>query len=189
MNTPVPSRTEMPLSFLGSARTRSPPCDTGFLPPDWYDRRPEPPRRQADPAFEDRHTRVEWLRFLESIDELTIHVVADDYATHKHARVRAWLARRPRFETRFSPTSGSRLNLVERFFADLTAAIRARGFASVATLPRGIARHLGAHNDDPRPCRWTAEAEDVLAKTKCAGHGWRRFWTQSLIQPISSAGH
>ena len=91
--------------------------------------------------LEDKHTRVEWLRFLERIDELTIHVVADDYATHKHARVRAWLARRPRFGMRFTPTSGSWLNLVERFFADLTAAIRAGGFAGVAALRRGIARH------------------------------------------------
>ncbi len=95
---------------------------------------------------------------------MTIHVVADDYATHEHAKVRAWLARRPRFETRFTPTSGSWLNLVERFFADLTAAIR----AGVAALRRGIARHLAAYDDDPRPCRWTAKGEDVLAKTKRA---------------------
>ena len=86
--------------------------------------------------LEDKHTHVEWLRFLEQIDELTIHVVADDYATHEHAKVRAWLARHPRFGMRFTPTSGSWLILVERFFADLTAVIRAGGFASVAARDR-----------------------------------------------------
>ena len=95
--------------------------------------------------LEDKHTHVEWLRFLERIDQetpdgLTIHVVADDYATHKHAKVRAWLARRPRFEMRFTPTSGSWLNLVERFFADLTAVIRAGGFAGVAAGSRATWR-------------------------------------------------
>ena len=78
------------------------------------------------------------------------------------------MARHPRFEMRFTPTSGSWLNLVERFFADLTAVIRARSFANVAALRRGIVRHLAAHNDDPRPYRWTAKGEDVLAKIKRA---------------------
>ena len=123
--------------------------------------------------LEAKHTHVEWLRFLKRIDRetpdgLTIHVIADNYAAHKHGKVRAWLARRPRFEMRFTPTSGSWLNLVERFFADLAAVIRDGGFASVAALRRGIARHLAAHNENPRPCRWTAKGEDVLAKIKRA---------------------
>ena len=123
--------------------------------------------------LEARHTHVEWLRFLKQIDRetpdgLTIHVIADNYATHKHEKVRAWLARHPRFEMHFTPTSGSWLNLVERFFADLTAVIRGGSFASVAELRREIVRHLAAHNENPRPYKWTAKGEDILAKIKRA---------------------
>ncbi len=125
--------------------------------------------------LEDRHTHVEWLRFLERIDGLTIHVVADDYATHKHAKVRAWLARRPRFEMRFTPTSGSWLNLVERFFADLTAAIRARGFAGVAALRRTTTIR--------------GPAVDRQGRRRPSEDQARPAEVQSLIQPISSARH
>ena len=123
--------------------------------------------------LEAKHTHVEWLRFLKQIDRetpagLTIHVIADNYATHKHGNVTAWLARHPRFEMHFTPTSGSWLNLVERFFADLTAVIRDGSFASVAALRREIVRHLAAHNDNPRPYQWTAKGEDILAKIKRA---------------------
>ncbi len=119
--------------------------------------------------LEARHTHVEWLRFLKQIDRqtpnaLTIHVIADNYATHKHGKVKEWLARHPRFEMHFTPTSGSWLNLVERFFADLTAVIRDASFTSVAELRREIVRHLAAHNENPRPYRWTAKGEDILAK-------------------------
>lgn len=119
--------------------------------------------------LEARHTHVEWLRFLKQIDRetpggLTVHVIADNYATHKHGKVREWLARHPRFEMHFTPTSGSWLNLVERFFADLTAVIRDGSFDSVAALRREIVRHLAAHNDNPRPYQWTARGEDILAK-------------------------
>ena len=123
--------------------------------------------------LEAKHTHVEWLRFLKQIDAetpdgLTIHVIADNYATHKHAAVRAWLARHPRFEMHFTPTSSSWLNLVERFFAELTAVIRDGSFASVAALRREIVRHLAAHNDHPRPYKWTANGEDILAKIERA---------------------
>ena len=123
--------------------------------------------------LEAKHTHVEWLRFLRHIDRetpegLTIHVIADNYATHKHREVRAWLARHPRFEMHFTPTSGSWLNLVERFFADLTAVIRDGSFASMAELRREIVRHLAVHNENPRPYKWTAKGEDVLAKIKRA---------------------
>ncbi len=123
--------------------------------------------------LEAKHTHVEWLRFLKQIDRetpdgLTIHVIADNYATHKHGKVRAWLARHPRFEMHFTPTSGSWLNLVERFFADLTAVIRDGSFASVAELRREIVRHLDAHNENPRPYKWTARSEDILAKIRRA---------------------
>ncbi len=137
--------------------------------------------------LEDKHTRVEWPRFLERIDGLTIHVVADDYATHKHAKVRAWLARRPRFEMRFTPTSGSWLNLVERFFADLTAAIRAGGFASVAARDRaplgGAQRRSAGPPLDRQGRRRLGEDQ---ARPGAAGGGLE---AQLLIQPISSAGH
>ena len=123
--------------------------------------------------LEAKHTHVEWLRFLKQIDRetpagLTIHVIADNYATHKHEKVRAWLARHPRFRMHFTATSSSWLNLVERFFADLTAVIRDGSFTSVAELRREIVRHLAAHNEDPRPYKWTAKGEDILAKIKRA---------------------
>lgn len=91
---------------------------------------------------EARHTHVEWLRFLKQIERetpkgLDIHLIADNYATHKHPRVKAWLAKRPRFKMHFTPTSSSWLNLVERFFRDLTEdVIRSGSFASVQELSR-----------------------------------------------------
>ena len=123
--------------------------------------------------LEAKHTHVEWLRFLKQIDretpkELTIHVIADNYATHKHEKVRAWLARHPRFRMHFTPTSSSWLNLVERFFADLTAVIRDGSFASVGELQREIVRHLAEHDEDPRPYKWVAKGEDILSKIQRA---------------------
>ncbi len=80
-------------------------------------------------CLESRHTHVEWLRFLKQIDRetpdgLAIHIIADNYATHKHAKVRAWMAKHPRITMHFTPTSSSWLNMVERFFAELTTAVR-----------------------------------------------------------------
>ncbi len=89
---------------------------------------------------EQRHTHVEWLRFLKQIDRETpksfeLHLIADNYATHKHPKVKAWLTKRTRFNMHFTPTSSSRLNLVERFFADLTEdVIRSGSFVSVKEL-------------------------------------------------------
>ena len=100
--------------------------------------------------------------------DLAVHVIADNYATHKHAKVKAWLGKHPRFEMHFTPTSSSWLNLVERFFADLTAVIRDGSFRSVAQLRREIVRHLTEHNDNPRPYKWVARGEDILAKIKRA---------------------
>ena len=123
--------------------------------------------------LEAQHTHVQWLRFLKQIDretptDLTIHVIADNYATHKHEKVRAWLARHPRFEMHFTPTSSSWLNLVERFFGELTAVIRDGSFTSVSHLSREIVRHLAEHNANPKPYQWTAKGEDILAKIKRA---------------------
>ena len=128
--------------------------------------------------LEAKHTHVEWLRFLKQIDKQTpagvaLHVIADNYATHKHAKVKAWLAKHPRFEMHFTPTSSSWLNLVERFFAELTAVIREGSFDSVAQLRREIVRHLAEHNDNPRPYKWVAKGEDVLAKITVREPDWR----------------
>jgi transposase len=120
------------------------------------------------------HTHVEWLRFLKQIDRQTprgldLHLIADNYATHKHPKVQAWLARRPRFKMHFTPTSSSWLNLVERFFADLTGdVIRAGSFASVNELIRDIETYLAQRNADPKPYIWRAEGAEILAKIKRA---------------------
>ena len=123
---------------------------------------------------EKRHTHVEWLRFLKQIDRQTpkgldIHVIQDNYATHKHAKVKAWLARHRRFKPHFTPTSSSWINLVERFFADLTAdVIRSGSFGSVAELVRDINAYLQERNQNPRPYTWKAEGAEILAKIKRA---------------------
>ena len=123
---------------------------------------------------EARHTHVEWLRFLKQIDrqtprDLDLHLIADNYATHKHPKVRAWLDKHPRFIMHFTPTSSSWLNLVERFFADLTGdVIRAGSFASVDELVRDINAYLAQRNADPKPYVWRAEGAAILAKIKRA---------------------
>jgi transposase len=123
---------------------------------------------------ERRHTNVEWLRFLKQIEretpkDLDIHLIQDNYATHKHARVKAWLARHPRFHSHFTPTSSSWMNLVERFFADLTNdVIRAGSFASVPELVRDIEAYLAERNQNPRPYVWKAQGAAILAKIQRA---------------------
>ncbi|QZS57079.1 IS630 family transposase [Rhodococcus opacus] len=117
-----------------------------------------------------RHRHQEFLKFLRTIDrevpnELTIHLILDNYATHKHPHAQAWLAKHPRFHLHFTPTSSSWLNLVERWFRELTDKALRRGvFHSVPDLIDSIQEYLDAHNDDPRPYVWTATAESILAK-------------------------
>ncbi|MGO9044209.1 MAG: IS630 family transposase, partial [Mycobacterium sp.] len=117
-----------------------------------------------------RHRHQEWLKFLKTIDrqvpqDLQIHLILDNYATHKHEDVRAWLAKHPRFHLHFTPTSSSWLNLVERWFWELTDKALRRGvFHSVPDLVASIQEYIDAHNDDPRPYVWTATAESILAK-------------------------
>jgi transposase len=119
---------------------------------------------------EQRHTHVEWLRFLKQIERevpagLAIHLIIDNYATHKHAKVRAWLDKRPRFKVHFTPTGSSWLNLVERFFADLTGdVIRSGSFGSVKELVRDIDAYLTGRNAAPKPYRWKAKGAAILAK-------------------------
>ncbi len=91
--------------------------------------------------------------------------ICDNYATHKHQSVRAWLDKHPRFQLHFTPTSSSWLNLVERWFRELTDKALRRGvFHSVPDLIAKIEAYLAAHNNDPKPFVWTATAEDILAK-------------------------
>jgi transposase len=117
-----------------------------------------------------RHRHQEWLKFLRQIDagtpkHLDIHLIADNYATHKHAKVRAWLKRHPRFHMHFTPTSASWLNQVERFFNLITAdRIRCGVFKSVAELVTAINEYLEHHNADPKPFVWTASATAIFEK-------------------------
>lgn len=123
---------------------------------------------------ERHHTHVEWLRFLRQIDRetsrsMTIHVIADNYATHKHKRVKAWLSRHPRFQMHFTPTSSSWLNLVERFFGELTAdCIRDGSFQNVQELVDAIVDYLVARNNNPKRYVWKAKGEEILKKIQRA---------------------
>ena len=117
-----------------------------------------------------RHRHQEWLAFLRKIDhevsaEFDIHIICDNYATHKHPKVITWLKRHPRFHLHLTPTSSSWLNLVERFFGEITRkVIRSGSFRSVGALVADIFRFLDHHNLNPKPYRWTANPHRVLDK-------------------------
>jgi len=120
----------------------------------------------------DRHRNDEFVRFLRTVDAqvprgLQVHLIVDNYGTHTHANVKAWLAKHPRFHMHFTPTSSSWLNLVERWFRDLTDKALRRGvFRSVPDLIAAIETYLKVHNNDPKPLVWTATAEQILAKVR-----------------------
>ena len=98
-----------------------------------------------------------------------MHLIADNYCTHKHAKVRAWLARHPRLHMHCTPTSSSWMNLVERFFADLTQdCVRDGSFGSVKELTTAIQAYLEERNAKPKPYRWRAKGEEILAKIRRA---------------------
>jgi transposase/transcriptional regulator with XRE-family HTH domain len=117
-----------------------------------------------------RHRHQEWLQFLQLIEAQTpadrdLHLILDNYATHKHPKVQKWLAKHPRFHLHFTPTSASWLNMVERFFRDLTVHRLRRGvFHSVPELVSALENYLAQHNKEPKPFIWTAKAKDILAK-------------------------
>src|SRR6266849_1319652 len=117
-----------------------------------------------------RHRHQEFLKFLERLDaefagEVKLHVVMDNYGTHKHPRVQRWLKRHDRFIPHFVPTSSSWLNLVERWFGELTGKRIRRGvFISVEDLQQAIEEFLAAWNSDPRPCVWTATVDAIVQK-------------------------
>ncbi|MCP3963036.1 MAG: IS630 family transposase [bacterium] len=121
-----------------------------------------------------RHRHQEWLKFLKLIDKETpkdkeLHLIADNYATHKAPAVKSWLAKHPRFHMHFTPTSASWLNMVERLFRDLTTKRLRRGvFLSVPDLIAAIEEYLESHHENPSPYIWTKSANDILAKVKRA---------------------
>jgi transposase len=117
-----------------------------------------------------KHTHQEFIRFLNAVERQLptgrlVHVILDNYGTHKHPKVRAWLARHPLWTFHFTPTSGSWLNAIENFFSVLTRRRLSRGvFKSVVDLQAAINRYLDEHNCDPKPFVWTKPAKDILAK-------------------------
>src|SRR5450755_1579578 len=124
--------------------------------------------------IEPRHTHVEWLRFLKQLDretpkDLALHLIVDNYATHKHQKVKAWLGKHPRFHLHFTPTGSSWMNLVERFFADITNdAIRDGSFTSLRQLVDAIEDYLALRNEEPKRYQWRAKGEEILAKIQRA---------------------
>ena len=119
-----------------------------------------------------KHRHQEWLRFLRLIDRQTpshldVHLIVDNYSTHKHEKVKRWLNSHKRFHTHFTPTSASWLNMVERFFRDLTVnRLRRDAFRSVPELVAAIENYVSQHNWNPKPFIWTAKANDILEKVK-----------------------
>lgn len=122
----------------------------------------------------DRHRHQEWIKFLKLIDEQTpkdldLHLILDNYCTHKHPKVQSWLKRHPRFHMHFTPTSSSWLNLVERWFREITDKRIRRGvFKSVEQLTAAIEDYIAGHNADPKRFVWTAKVEDIMAKVRRA---------------------
>ena len=121
-----------------------------------------------------RHRHQEFLRFLRTIDQQTpktldLHLILDNYATHKHDKVKLWLDKHPRFHLHFTPTSASWLNLVERFFGLITQERIRRGvFTSLDALETAIREYLDNHNAAPNPFVWTKSADQILAKVERA---------------------
>jgi len=121
-----------------------------------------------------RHRSSEFIRFLNEVDKaipeedgVELHIIMDNYATHKTEQVQRWFARRPRYHVHFTPTGASWLNQVERFFAEITAKRIRRGvFRSVPALERAIHEYVTAHNENPKPFTWTATADLILKRVK-----------------------
>ena len=119
--------------------------------------------------FHQRHRSAQFREFLDLIDahvprRLDVHIIMDNYSTHKTALIRNWFAKRPRFHVHFTPTYGSWLSLVERWFAELTMKqIRRGAYRSVAQLKAGIQEFIDAHQADPKPLGWTKSADEILA--------------------------
>lgn len=121
-----------------------------------------------------RHRHQEWINFLKTIDretvpEFDLHLIVDNYATHKHPKVQKWLKRHPRFHIHFTPTSSSWLNMIERWFRELTEKRLRRGvFRSVDELVSVIEEYVAHHNDNPKGFVWTKQADKILKKVSRA---------------------
>jgi len=121
-----------------------------------------------------RHRHNEFIRFLKKIDKetpfgLDLHLIVDNYSTHKHPRVKSWIGRHPRFHLHFTPTSASWLNLVERWFREITdKRIRRGSFKNVEVLIKAIDDYVESHNQNPKVFVWSAPVESILEKiSKC----------------------
>ena len=121
-----------------------------------------------------RHRHQEWIKFLRLVDaetpgDLDLHLIVDNYSTHKHEKVNRWLRRHPRFHMHFIPTSSSWLNLIERWFRDLTDKRLRRGaFKSVKQMIQSIMAYIEAHNERPKSFVWTAKVDEIMAKVSRA---------------------
>lgn len=129
-----------------------------------------------------RHRHQEFLRFMRRIDQAVpegdVHLIMDNYATHKTPAVRRWFAARPRFHVHYTPTSASWINMIERLFAEITEKrIRRGSFQSVAALVRAIEEYLEQRNKEPRPFVWTADADLILRRVR------------GVCKRISDSGH
>jgi transposase len=129
-----------------------------------------------------RHRHQEFIRFLNTIEATIpvgkiVHVILDNYGSHKHPKVRAWLDRHPRFVFHYTPTSASWLNAVEGFFAKLTRRRLKRGvFCSLVDLQAAINRFLAETNDDPKPFIWTADPDQIIAARRPCGFPAAAHW-------------
>ena len=145
--------------------------------------------------FHRRHRAVEFRQFLDAIDaavprKLDVHLIMDNYATHKTAVIRNWLAKRPRFHVHFTPTYGSWLNLVERWFAELTNKQLRRGaHRSVAQLEAAIREFIDAHHANPEPFVWTKTADQVLDNIARFAQRTLDFQAAPLIVRTTRSGH
>ena len=121
-----------------------------------------------------RHRHQEWIKFLKLIDtetpkELDLHLIVDNYATHKHPKVKSWLKRHQRFHMHFTPTASSWLNLVERWFREITdQRIRRGTFNNVKQLQQAVTEYIDEHNEAPKAFKWTAKADAILEKVRRA---------------------
>jgi transposase len=145
--------------------------------------------------FHRRHRSVEFRQFLDAIDaavptHLDVHLVMDNYGTHKTAVIRNWLAKRPRFHVHFTPTYGSWLNLVERWFAELTNKQLRRGaHRSVAQLEAAIREFIDAHHANPKPFVWTKTADQILENIARFAQRTFDFQASTLIKRTTRSGH
>ncbi|MNN31411.1 transposase [Pseudomonas putida] len=142
-------------------------------------------------SIETQHRHQEWLAFLKKINRetpkgLQLHLIVDNYATHKHPVVKEWLKRHPRFHLHFTPTSSSWMNMVERFFRDITVYLRDGSFSSTRELASSITTFLALHNAQPSRYVWSAKGEDILRKIQGAREAMARENKENVL---SETGH